>query len=61
MDAFETVLTYIAFVVSGAVVALNGIAPLTKTTKDDDVRRFLLFVQSRILSVLLPMVRRKTE
>lgn len=62
MDTFYQVVTYASFVIAGAVVALNGIAPLTKTTKDDKVRNALAFIQDKLLSVILPMLAaRKTK
>lgn len=56
MDTFYQVVTYASFAIAGAVVALNGIAPLTKTTKDDKVRNALAFIQDKLLSVILPML-----
>jgi hypothetical protein len=56
VETFVTALTIASFVVSGAVVALNGIAPLTKSTKDDKVRDFLTFVHDKILTVILPFL-----
>jgi len=59
LDTLTTVLTCVAFGVTGAVVALNGIAPLTKTTKDDKVRDALVFVHDRLLAVILPFLASK--
>lgn len=56
MNTALTVATIISFVVTGAVVALNGIAPLTKTTKDDKVRDALTFIHDKVLAVLLPFL-----
>lgn len=56
MDIAVTVLTIASFVISGAVVVLNGIAPLTKSTKDDKVRDFFVFVHDKLLAVILPFL-----
>lgn len=56
MDTFFTLATYLSFALAGAVVALNGIAPLTKTTKDDKVRDVFLFIHDKILAVILPFL-----
>lgn len=56
MDTFVAIATYASFVIAGAVVALNGIAPLTKTNKDDKVRDFFTFVHDKILAVILPFL-----
>jgi hypothetical protein len=56
MDKLYSVAVIASFVVSGAVVALNGIAPFTKNTKDDKVRDFLAFVHDKMLAVILPFL-----
>ena len=56
MDKLFTIATILSFAVTGAVVALNGIAPLTKNTKDDKVRDALAFVHDKVLAVLLPFL-----
>lgn len=56
MDTIFSVATIVSFVIAGAVVALNGIAPLTKTTKDDTVRDAFIFVHDKILAVILPFL-----
>lgn len=59
MDALEIlkdVVVYGSFVIAGAVVALNGIAPLTKTTKDDGLRDKLVWFHDKVLALLLPFV-----
>ena len=56
MDLILSIATIASFVVTGAVVALNGIAPLTRTTKDDRVRDVLVFVHDKILAFLLPFL-----
>jgi len=56
VETLYSIAVVASFVISGGVVFLNGIAPLTKTTKDDRVRDFLEFVQHKILSVLLPFL-----
>lgn len=56
MDTALTALTIASFVISGAVVALNAIAPLTKNTWDNRFLDGLVFVHDKILSVLLPFL-----
>lgn len=56
MDTLFSVATIVSFVLAGAVVALNGIAPFTKNTKDDKVRDALAFVHDKILAVVLPFL-----
>lgn len=56
MNTFVTFAMYASFVIAGLVVALNGIAPLTKTDKDDKVRDFFVFVHDKILAVILPFL-----
>jgi uncharacterized membrane protein HdeD (DUF308 family) len=56
MDTLYSVATIASFIVSGAVVALNGIAAFTKNTKDDKVRDFFVFLHDKILPVLLPFL-----
>lgn len=56
MDTVFNVATIVSFVIAGAVVALNGIAPFTKTDKDDKVRDALTFVHDKILAVILPFL-----
>lgn len=58
MEIFKDAVVYGSFVIAGAVVALNGIAPLTKTTKDDGLRDKLVWFQDKILALLLPFVSR---
>lgn len=56
MDTVFQIATILSFVIAGAVVALNGIAPFTKNTKDDKARDFLTFVHDKILAVILPFL-----
>lgn len=56
METISTVVTIVSLVVAGAVVALNGIAPLTKNTKDDKVRDALVFIHDKVLMVILPFL-----
>lgn len=56
MNTTFTVATYLSFILAGAVVALNGIAPLTKTDKDDKARDFLTFVHDKLLAFILPFL-----
>lgn len=56
MDTILAVITYASFIIAGAVVVLNGIAPLTRTPKDDKFRDFLAFVHDKILVLVLPFV-----
>lgn len=56
MDTALAIATYASFVIAGAVVALNGIAPLTKNTKDDKVRDALVFIHDKILVMILPFL-----
>lgn len=58
MDTLTNVVLYGSFVIAGIVVALNGIAPLTKSTKDDKLRDALRWVQDRLLVLILPMMRK---
>ncbi len=56
METVKTVVTFAAFGIAGAVVVLNGIAPLTKSTKDDKLRDFFVFVHDKILMAILPFL-----
>lgn len=56
MATLANVATIVSFVIAGAVLALNGIAPLTKTTKDDTARNVLTFIHDKILVVILPFL-----
>lgn len=56
MDIAFTVLMVASAAISGAVVLLNAIAPLTRTLKDDKVRDFLVFLHDKILAVILPFL-----
>lgn len=56
MNTLYSVAVIASFIVSGAVVAMNGIAPFTKNTKDDKARDFLVFVHDKILAVILPFL-----
>ena len=48
-------LTYAAFIISGAVVALTAIAPLTKTNWDNKVLAALVWIHDNVLARVLPM------
>jgi hypothetical protein len=59
MDKLFLVAQIASFVVAGAVVALNGIAPLTKTDKDDKALGVLNFIHDKVLSFILPLVAQR--
>lgn len=59
MDKLFMIAEIASFVVTGAVVALNGIAPLTKTNKDDKARDVLTFVHDKVLTIILPFLAQR--
>lgn len=54
MDTLITIATYTSYTIAGLVVALNAIAPLTKTEWDNKALAGLVFVHDKILSLLIP-------
>lgn len=61
MDTAFKILTIASFVISGAVVALNGIAPFTKNTKDDKLRDVLAFIHDKVLVLILPFLAERVK
>ncbi len=57
-DLVMQILTYASFAISGIVVFLHGVAPLTATDKDDKVLNALRWVQEK-LAFVLPASMRK--
>lgn len=49
-----TIATYAAFVIAGIIVALNAIAPLTKTDWDNKILRGLVWIHDVGLKLILP-------
>jgi hypothetical protein len=60
-----TLATYAAFVIAGLIVALNGLAPLTKTDWDNRALKALVWFHDTVLAFLLPqhtvMVKAKAD
>lgn len=54
---FDTLLKIVPAVVSGAVVILAAIAPLTKSNIDNKALDILRFVEDKLLSVLFPSLK----
>lgn len=59
MDTAYKIATIASFTVTGLVAALNAIAPLTKTNKDNKFLEFLVFLHDKILAVILPFLAAK--
>lgn len=56
MDKLFLVAQIVSFAVAGAVVALNAIAPLTKTDKDDKALGIASFIHDKVLAFILPLL-----
>lgn len=54
METVGLIATYVSFAVAGLIVALNAIAPLTKTDVDNKILNALRWFQDTILKILLP-------
>jgi hypothetical protein len=54
MDTIAHYAQYVAYVVAGLIVALNGIAPLTKTDWDNKLVKALVWFHDTVLAILLP-------
>lgn len=61
LDTVYTVLEYGAYVVAGAVVAINLIAPLTKNETDDKVAKALTWVSEKLQMMVLPFLKSKRQ
>jgi hypothetical protein len=60
MDTALTILKYVAYVLAGAVVTLNAIAPLTKTKTDDKAASAMTWLHDVIANFLVPKASAKT-
>lgn len=54
-DTLWTLVTYSSYVLSGIIVALTAIAPLTKTAWDNKVLSALVWVHDHVLTLILPL------
>jgi len=54
MDTVYKIAMYASFVIAGLIVALNAIAPLTKTEWDNRVLRALVWLHDVALKLVLP-------
>lgn len=61
MDNMYPYIEYACYIVTGAVVALNAIAPLTKTDKDDKLVNALRWVEDKLSMFVLPFLRSKRK
>lgn len=59
LDTLYTVAEIGAYVIAGTVVAINLIAPLTKTETDNKVAKALTWVNDKLQMFVLPFLRAK--
>lgn len=55
VETLLTIATYASFIISGAVVALTAIAPLTKTEWDNKILSALVWFHDNVLAKVLPL------
>ncbi len=54
MDTVYKIATYASFIIAGIIVALNAIAPLTKTDADNKILAALRWFEETVLKMILP-------